>query len=77
MQTAEQLEEAIIDEFKRLKRPGDVNKIAQLADVSKQSVYNVFHKKKYSDELLKVMVQFYKDKKIYLTESLNELKNQQ
>lgn len=73
MQTVEELESAIINEFIRLKKPEDVNKIAQLAGVSKQSVYNVYHKKKYGDKLLKTMVEYYKSKKQYLHESLTEL----
>lgn len=70
-----ELENAIIEEFKRLKKPGDVKKIAELAKVSRQSVYNVYHTGKYSMKLFETMVQFYRDRKSMYEQTLNDFKN--
>lgn len=69
-----ELENAIIQEFKRLKKPGDVRKISELADVSRQSVYNVYHSGKYSMKLFETMVQFYRDRKSMYEQALNDFK---
>lgn len=75
MQNVREIEEQIIAEFKRLKKAGDVKKIADATGMSTQSVYNLLALRKFNEDLFKYMVGFYKERKAFLENSLNDLKS--
>lgn len=70
----ENLENAIIDEWKKLKKPADVKLIADKAKVSTQTVYNVFVRRKYTMELFAIMQEFYAERRAMLERAYAEIK---
>ena len=72
----EQLESAIIDEWQKLRKPTDVAQIAIKANVTTQTVYNVFLKKKITSELFNIMQEYYLDRIKMLESAYTQIKTQ-
>lgn len=72
----EQLELAIIEEWQKLKKPTDVAEIAAKANVSTQTVYNVFHRKKVTSHLFAIMQEYYLMRKLMLHDAFQKIKLQ-
>lgn len=72
----EMLESAIIDEWQKLRKPTDVAQIAIKANVTTQTVYNVFLKKKITQDLFNIMQEYYLDRIKMLESAYNQIKTQ-
>lgn len=72
----EQIETAIIEEWIKLKKPTDVAEIAAKANVSTQTVYNVFNKKKITLPLFHIMQEYYLLRKMMLQAAFQKIKLQ-
>lgn len=70
------LESAIIDEWQKLRKPTDVAQIAIKANVTTQTVYNVFLKKKITQDLFNIMQEYYLDRIKMLESAYNQIKTQ-